>query len=156
MRPPLHVFVPTNRSYDSSRNRGKPRGMDGLNEIIRQNRASRYAGADAERENLLHCAGFVLAEMRRAGYAPMTEADRQRCQVYVTVVEPHDRRDVANVLGGVLKYVLDALTARNVNGVGAIWDDNTRWMPRLVPRIRIDPRHVGVDITVIPLEEKDE
>ena len=55
--------------------------------------------------------------------------------------------------GGVLKYALDALTARNKSGAGAIWDDNTRWMPKLVPSIRIDPDKPGIEITVIPLEE---
>ena len=156
MRPPLHVFIPTNRAYSSERNWGKPAPMDGLNEIIGQNRTNRYVAADAERENLLHCARFIRAAMHKAGYAPMTKEDRRKCQVFVTVVEPHDKRDVPNVFGGVLKYALDALTARNGNGTGAIWDDNTRWMPRMVPSIRIDPTSPGIEITVIPLEEADE
>ena len=153
MRPKLNVFVPTNRAYMSERNWGKPRGMDGLNEIIDSNRANKDYGAAKERENIMWCARFIRAAMRKAGYAPMTNADRQRCQVYITVIEPHDRRDVPNVFGGVLKYALDALTARNKNGTGAIWDDNTRWMPRVVPRIRIDPQNPGIEITVIPLED---
>lgn len=153
MRPPLHVTIPTNRAYDSERNWGKPRGMDGLNELISQNRTNKYFGADKERENVMWCARFVRQAMRAAGYVPMTSANRQRCHVYVTVIEPHDQRDVPNVYGGVLKYALDALTTRNKHGAGAIWDDNTRWMPKLVPSIRIDPRNVGLEITVIPLEE---
>lgn len=153
MRPSLHVTIPTNRAYDSERNWGKPRGMDGLNELISQNRTNKYFGADKERENVMWCARFVRQAMRAAGYAPMTSANRQRCHVYVTVIEPHDQRDVPNVYGGVLKYALDALTTRNKHGSGAIWDDNTRWMPKLVPSIRIDPRNVGLEITVIPLEE---
>ena len=153
MRPPLHITIPTNRAYTSERNWGKPAPMDGLNEIIRQNRTNKYVAAEAERDNLLHCARFIRAAMHKAGYAPMTKADRQRCQVYVTVIEPHDQRDVPNVFGGVLKYALDALTARNENGVGAIWDDNTKWMPRMVPSIRIDPKNVGIEITIIPLED---
>lgn len=153
MRPALHVTIPTNRAYTSGRNWGKPKGMDGLNEIISQNRTDRQFGARKERENVMWCARFVRQAMRQAGYAPMTEADRQRCLVYVTVIEPHDQRDVPNVYGGVLKYALDALTARNKHGTGAIWDDNTRWMPKLVPSIRMDPQHVGIEITVIPLED---
>ena len=153
MRPPLHITIPTNRAYDSERNWGKPRGMDGLNELISQNRTNKYFGADKERENVMWCARFVRQAMQAAGYAPMTSANRQRCHVYVTVIEPHDQRDVPNVYGGVLKYALDALTTRNKHGAGAIWDDNTRWMPKLVPSIRIDPRNVGLEITVIPLEE---
>ena len=153
MRPVLRITIPTNRAYTSERNWGKPKGMDGLNEIISQNRADKDYGAAKERENVLWCARFVRQAMRTVGYAPMTEANRQRCHVYVTIVEPHDQRDVPNVFGGVLKYALDALTARNKHGVGAIWDDNTKWMPKLVPSIRIDPRNVGVEITVIPLED---
>ena len=153
MRPPLHVTIPTNRAYTSQRNWGKPKGMDGLNEIISQNRTNRDYAAAKERENVLWCARFIRQAMRAAGYAPMTEADRQRCNVYVTVIEPHNQRDVPNVYGGVLKYALDALTARNRNGCGAIWDDNTQWMPSMVPQIRVDPKNVGIQITVIPLEE---
>ena len=153
MRPVLRITIPTNRAYTSERNWGKPKGMDGLNEIISQNRTDKDYGAAKERENVLWCARFVRQAMRAAGYAPMTEASRQRCHVYVTIVEPHDQRDVPNVFGGVLKYALDALTARNKHGVGAIWDDNTKWMPKLVPSSRIDPRNVGVEITVIPLED---
>ena len=152
MRPPLHVFIPTNRAYESRRNYGKPRGMDGLNELIAQNRANRYFAAKRERENVTWCARFVRQAMRVAGYAPMTVSDRCRCYVYVTIVEPHDLRDVPNVIGGVLKYTLDALTARNAHGTGAIWDDNTKWMPKLVPSIRIDQTNPGLEITVIPLE----
>lgn len=154
MRPTLHVYIPTNRAYTSARNWGKPKGMDGLNELIAQNRTDKHHGARKERENVMWCARFARQAMRVAGYAPMTESDRQRCEVHVTVIEPHDQRDVPNVFGGVLKYALDSLTARNKNGTGAIWDDNTRWMPRLVPSIRIDPHCVGLEITVIPLEEE--
>ncbi len=152
MRPPLRVSIPTNRAYESARNWGKPKGMDALNEIIDSNRANRHKGARLEKENLLHCARFIRSAMAQAGYAPMTEEDRCKCHVYVTVIEPHDRRDVPNVYGGVLKYALDALTARNPDGCGAIWDDNTRWMPKLVPRIRIDHDHPGIEMVVIPLE----
>lgn len=155
MRPPLHVTIPTNRAYTSERNWGRPKGMDGLNELIDQNRANAHYGAKKERENVMWCARFIRQAMRAAGYAPMTEADHQRCHVYVTVIEPHDRRDVPNVYGGVLKYALDALTARSKRGAGAIWDDNTQWMPKLVPSIRIDPSSVGLEITVIPLESAE-
>ena len=156
MRPVLRVFIPTNRAYESKRNWGKPKGMDGLNEIISQNRTDKNVGAAIERQNLIWCTRFIKAAMRKAGYERMTDADRQRCNVYVTIIEPHDQRDVPNVYGGVLKYALDALTARNKNGAGAIWDDNTKWMPKLVPSIRIDPKNPGIEITVIPLEDSYE
>lgn len=154
VRPILHVSIPTNRAYTSERNWGKPRGMDGLNEIIDQNRANKNVGAAKERENVTWCARFVRQAMRAAGYAPMTKADRQRCIVYVTVIEPTDSRDVPNVYGGVLKYALDALTARNKRGTGAIWDDNTKWMPKLIPSIRISKSNPGIEMTIVPLEDE--
>jgi hypothetical protein len=54
----------------------------------------------------------------------------------------------------VSKYALDALTATNEYRAGAIWDDNTMWMPQFIPSIRIDPDNPGIQITVIPLEEE--
>lgn len=155
MRPTLHVTIPTNRAYDSKRNWGKPKGMDGLNELIEQNRTNKYYGASKERENVMWCARFVRQAMRVAGYAPMTRADRCRCHVLITVVEVHGERDVPNVYGGVFKYACDALTARNKYGAGAIWDDNSNWMV-LTPKIRIDPSNPGIEIIVIPLEESNE
>ena len=155
-RPPLHVWIPSNRTYESRRNRGKPAPMDGLNEMRGSDRAGKYVGANRERRNLEHCAWHVKVAMVKAGYAPMTVQDRCKCHVYMTIVEPHDRRDVPNVMGGVPKYALDALTARNKGGVGAIWDDNTHWMPKFVPTIRIDPERPGIEFTIIPLEVDDQ
>lgn len=155
MRKPFTVFIPSNRAYSSKRNWGKPAPMDGLNEIIAQNRANRDYAARAERENVQHCARFVRTAMHLAGYAPMTEGDRCKCIVRVRVYEPHDQRDVPNVYGGVLKYAMDALTARNKNGVGAIWDDNSKWMSLSVLPIAIDPINPGIEITITPLEDQE-
>lgn len=155
MRPPLHITIPTNRAFTSKRNWGKPKGMDGLNELVAQNRANRYYGARKERENVLWCARFIRQEMRRVGYAPMSEKDRCKCYVRIQIFEPNADRDVPNVYGGVLKYLCDALTARNKSGVGAIWDDNSKWM-QLSVSIRIDPQRTGAAVTVIPLEDRNE
>lgn len=153
MRPSLHVKIPTNRAYDSKRNWGKPKGMDGLNELVAQNRANRYYGARKERENLLWCARFIRQEMQRVGYKPMSESDRCKCYVRILIYEPSADRDVPNVLGGVLKYACDALTTRNQSGVGAIYDDSSKWM-QLSTQVIVDPTQVGLNITVIPLEDK--
>jgi hypothetical protein len=91
--------------------------------------------------------------MTKQRYWRMTVTDRCRAIVRMTVVEPHDRRDVPNVIGGAAKYVLDALTATNGNGAGAIWDDDSRWLAQFVPSIRIDPENPGIEVTVIPLED---
>ena len=153
-RPPLRIWIPSNNTYQSERNWGKPAPVDGLNEIIKSNRTNKYAGAVRERENVLHCAWHVRQAMVKQHYRCMTAEDRCRAMVYMQIVEPHDRRDVPNVIGGVSKYALDALTATNEYGAGAIWDDNTKWMPQFIPSIRIDPDNPGIQITVIPLEEE--
>lgn len=143
----LRVFVPTNRAYESERNWGRPAPMDGLNEIIDTNRANMHAGARRERENVQHVARFVRAAMRRQGWRRMTMETRRRCVVRMEIVEPHDRRDVPNVIGGVSKYALDALTATNPNGCAAIWDDKPKWLD-FHPTISIDPKGPGIDIQI--------
>ena len=144
----LHVFVPTNRAYTSERNWGRPAPMDGLNEIVDSNRANRYEGAKVERENVTHVASFVRSAMRKAGWRRMTMETRRRCVVRMEIVEPHDRRDVPNVIGGVSKYALDALTATNPNGCGAIWDDKVKWV-EFHPTVVIEPGSPGIYITII-------
>lgn len=148
MRKRITFFVPSNRSYDD----GRPRAMDGLNEIIRQGRTNRYYGAECERQNLEWVAWYALQAMRKANYQPMTKSDRQRCDVLMTFVEVNDSRDVANVIGGCSKYALDALTARHRLGVGAIWDDSSKWLREFVPQITIDKSNPGIWITIQPLE----
>lgn len=151
MRSTLRIWIPTNRAYHSKKNWGKPAPMDGWNELRNSDRTHRQAGADREREDVLWCARFIRSAMNLVGYEPMTEDDRQQCAVTIEVVEPHDRRDVPNVLGGVSKYVCDALTARNRHGVGAIWDDNSKWMPCFNLSVSVDPQSPGVGVTVIPI-----
>lgn len=150
-RRPLHIWIPSNRRYKG----GKPAPMDGMNELIGQSRSHRHAGGRIERENVEHCAGYVRLAMIQQRYRRMTYTDRCRAMVFMTIVEPHNRRDVANVIGGVSKYALDALTARNEHGAGAIWDDNTAWLKKFTPSIRIDPDNPGIEITVIPIEEAE-
>lgn len=152
-RKALHIWIPTNREYKSVKNRGKPAPMDGLNEIISSNRTGAQVGARRERENVEWCAWFIKRAMLDQHYEPMTEQDRAPVFVYLTVIEPNARRDVSNIIGGVSKYTLDALTARNKRGVGAIWDDSAQWVKKFVPNIRIDPAKPGIEITVVPLED---
>ena len=44
MRTPLRVWIPTNRSYANR----SPKGMDGWNEIVRQNRKGKDFAAKCE------------------------------------------------------------------------------------------------------------
>lgn len=144
----LYVWVPSNRRGRD----GAPRAMDGLNEIIADNRANKYNGARIERENVEWVTWYVMQAMNRQHWQPMLDKDKAvPCKVLVTFVETSDRRDVANVFGGGLKYTLDALTRAQgrKGGAGAIYDDSVRWLSEVVPSIRIDPMNPGIEITVI-------
>lgn len=93
----LHVWIPSNRKYDD----GRPKAMDGLNEIIADNRAHKNKGARVERENVMWCAWYILQAMRNQNWAPMNTKDRASpVRIFITFVEVHDRRDVPNVIGG--------------------------------------------------------
>ena len=151
-RSTLTIFIPSNRTAAN----GKPAPMDGLNEIIADNRTSLFVGSRVEKENVEWCAWHIRAAMNKAKYRPMTLDDRQVCDVHICVHEVSRRRDVSNVYGGVFKYALDALTGRHKYGAGAIWDDNSKWLRYISPSIVIDPANPGIEITVIPLEVKHE
>ena len=150
----LHVWIPSNRTYKD----GRPKAMDGLNEIIHDNRAHRNKGASMERENVEWCAWYILQAMRQQQWAPMQTTDRAApVRVFITFVEVDERRDVSNVIGGGLKYALDALSRPRGGKVGAsaIYDDSSKWLTRLVPSIRVDPLKPGIDITVVREIQED-
>ena len=144
----LHVWIPSNRTYGD----GRPKAMDGLNEIIDSNRADRHMGARIERENVEWCAFFIIRAMRRQKWAPMRTKDTATpAKVYITFVEANRKRDVPNIYGGGLKYALDALTRIQGGkfGSAAIYDDSVAWLKECVPSIRVDKKKPGIEITVI-------
>ena len=143
----LRVWIPSNRTYDN----GRPKAMDGLNEIIDSNRAHRHKGARVERENVEWCAHYIILAMRRQKWAPMrTRETAVPARVRITFVETGRRRDVPNIYGGGLKYVLDALTRAQGKKVGsaAIYDDSVAWLAECMPSIRVDKNRPGIEITV--------
>ena len=144
----LHVWIPSNRTYDD----GRPKAMDGLNEIISDNRTHRNKGARIEQENVSWCAWYILQAMRQQHWAPMKTKD-MACpvRIFITFVEVHDRRDVPNVIGGGLKYVLDALSRPRgtKGGAAAIYDDSRKWVKRIVPSIDVNPLNPGIELTVV-------
>jgi len=150
----LRIWIPSNRTYDN----GRPKAMDGLNEIIAANRSGYQVGAALERENVEWCYFFIKRAMGRQGWRPMQEkADAVPCEVLITFVEANYRRDISNIYGGGCKYVLDALTrtrydkAKRVTklGAAAIYDDSVRWLTDCTPMVRVDPKNPGIDVTVI-------
>ena len=150
----LKIWIPTNRYYDD----GRPKAMDGLNEIIDANRTDKYVGAALEKEDIEWCYYFAKRAMRSQGWHPMQErADAVPCKVLITFVEANRRRDVPNIYGGGCKYVLDALTRTRYDksgkvtklGAAAIYDDSVRWLAKCVPDVRVDPKKPGIEVTVI-------
>ena len=153
MSEPLRVWIPSNRTYRD----GRPKAMDGLNELIDANRADRQVGARVERENVEWCRYFAVRAMRDQGWAPMQEkSDAVPCRVHIAFVEANRRRDVSNIYGGGCKYVLDALTRTRHDrhgrvtkiGAGAIYDDSVRWLTSCETAVRVDAKRPGIDITV--------
>lgn len=152
MRTPLHIWIPTNRAYDD----GSPKGMDGWNEILAANRKGKRVGARNERENVCWCAWYIKQAMLEWDWEPMRDKEKAtRCHLVITFFEPNARRDVPNIYGQT-KYAIDALTARHKYGAGAIYDDSQRWLhPKIDMRVVTHPEHVGISITVIPLEDEE-
>ena len=129
-----------------------PKAMDGLNEIIADNRAHRNKGARIERENVEWCAWYILQAMRQQHWAPMKTKDMAYpVRIFITFVEVNNNRDVPNVVGGGLKYVLDALSRPRGGKVGAsaIYDDSSKWLIRVTPTIDVNPLAPGIELTVV-------
>ncbi len=143
----LHVWIPSNRKYKS----GKPKGMDGLNEIINHNRTNRHVGAAEERKNVTWCVGFIRQAMREQRWPPMNSKDSSvPVTVSIVFVEANNRRDIPNIIGGGLKYTLDALSRPRgkKDGASAIYDDSREWLREIKTKVETDPDNPGVDITV--------
>lgn len=150
----LKVWIPTNRRYDD----GRPKAMDGLNEIIDANRSGYQVGAALEKENVEWCYFFIVRAMHDQRWAPMTERARAvPCEVRITFVEANRKRDVSNIVGGGCKYVLDALSRTRHDrhgkvtklGAAAIYDDSVRWLTSCKTDVQVNPKKPGVQVTVI-------
>lgn len=147
----LGVRIPSNRTFAN----GKPKAMDGLNEIIKHDRTHRIMGARIERENVEWCAWHIRQAMVQQHWQPMlTKEDAVPVGLYITFVEANARRDVPNIIGGGLKYVLDALSRPRGTkiGTGAIYDDSPKWLVEIRPKIEIDPERPGIGLTLVRYE----
>lgn len=146
--PSLRFFVPTNR-LDK---RGRKAPLDGLNELVRADRAGWRYGSVRKRENGQNAEAACLAAMAEQGW----ECPDCKCVVTMTFVEPHARRDPDNVYGGA-KYILDGITERRGSrtyGAGAIHDDSRKYMKLVLdPDILVDKDAVGCWVTI---ETEDE
>lgn len=146
----LEFFVPTNRV---SKN-GRKRGLDGLNEIVRQCRGNRVIAAKRKIENETWVARFASEAMQDSGWSARDCLNT----VILTFIEPDTRRDDDNVFGAA-KFILDALcepSGRNhLHGCGAIVDDDP-FHCALIPR-RGDPdrENPGVRVKIIREEAQD-
>lgn len=148
----MGVRIPSNRTFAN----GRPKAMDGLNEIIKHDRTHRNMGARIERENVEWCAWHIKQAMVQQHWQPMlTKEDAVPVGLYITFVEANARRDVPNIIGGGLKYVLDALSRPRGSkiGTGAIYDDSPRWLVEVHPRIEIDPEAPGIALLLVRKEQ---
>jgi len=154
----LHVWIPTNRAYDD----GRPKAMDGLNELIDSNRTDRQMGARVEKDNVEWCTFFIRRAMHSQHWRPMQDKRHAKpCEVILEFVEANRRRDVSNIVGGGMKYVLDALTRTRYDrrgrvtkpGAAAIYDDSMRWLTNCTTWVRVDPRKPGIQVTVTMEDE---
>ena len=144
----LGVWIPSNRTFAN----GKPKAMDGLNEIIKHDRTNRFIGARIERENVEWCAWHIRQAMQRQHWKPMlTKEDAVPVGLRITFTEANARRDIPNIIGGGLKYVLDALSRPRGTkiGTGAIYDDSPKWLVEIQPRIEVDPERPSNSLLLV-------
>jgi hypothetical protein len=146
----LVVWVPSNRKYED----GRPRAMDGINELIAKSRTGYNVGAAAEKNDVRWCKYNIMRAMAQQGWKPMRfKEDAFAVDVHLKLVETNTRRDVPNIIGGAFKYVFDALSRpRAGNGVkdgaSAIYDDSQKWLKGITWEIEVDPSDPGIEITV--------
>jgi hypothetical protein len=89
--------------------------------------------------------------MEAAGWEPYLEPESSSpCRVSLTLVEANSRRDVPNVVGGALKYALDAVTRprRGKGGAAAIYDDSPRWLSDVSVRVEVDADGPGMWVEI--------
>ena len=143
----LEFFIPSNRQGKN----GRKKGMDGMNEIVKQSRAN-SAWANIRKEaNEMHCAAYARSAMRVDGWKT------RDClhTVILEFIEPDTRRDDDNIFAGA-KYVLDSLCKPQVgekrtihkNGCGAIPDDDPMHACLLCKRGKEDRNNPGIKVTI--------
>ena len=144
----LEFFVPSNRMDK----RGRKKGMDGMNEIVKQSRTKAAWANIQKNKNEQWIAGYARAAMHKAGWKT------RNClhTVILTFIEPDMRRDDDNVFAGA-KFVLDALCKPVVgdkrtvhrNGCGAVPDDDPMHVCLLCRRGDPDVENPGVRVKII-------
>lgn len=144
----LEFFVPTNRHGKN----GAKRGMDGMNDIVRQSRGKAVYANIRKCENEQHVARYAREAIEEQGW----ECKDTLHTVVLTFIEPDERRDDDNVFAG-SKYVLDALCEpqgtekRRIhsNGAGAIPDDDPLHVCLLCQRGKPDRNNPGIMVKII-------
>lgn len=151
----LRIWIPSNRVYEEGPNKGKPKAMDGFNELIDSNRSDKYKGARIEKENVEWCAWYVKKSMRQQHWQPVYIAKgAKKVRVAIRFVEANGRRDYSNIIAG-SKYVLDALTRPRGGkpGAAAIYDDSPKWIVDTQFAVDINPKRPGIEVIVEEVTE---
>lgn len=92
-----------------------PERLPGLNELIAENRKSKYAGAELKK----------YADTLVSIYARSLKPMDKPCVIRITFTEPNHKRDIDNIYSGA-KFVLDGLRY-----AGILQDDSQRWVTDL-------------------------
>lgn len=117
-----------------------PGQLPGLNELIKKDRANRYAGAALKKESTNLCAACIMAARIRppAAFPVM---------VLIRWVEPNGRRDPDNIASG-KKYILDALQA-----VGVLPNDGQKQICGFRDSFSVDPKDPRIEVVLIDSEK---
>lgn len=116
-----------------------PNRMPGLNEYISAMNRNRHIGNKMKQDNTDHTAWFFKG-IRQV---------KNPVIVQFLWHEPNDKRDPDNIVFA-KKFILDGIVK-----AGVLPDDNQRWILGLRDYIVVEPKNVGVWVTLIEKEQNN-
>ena len=103
--------------------------LPSLNEVINQNRANKYAGAQIKSQ---------LTQEMAWTFKPQAKALNEPCCVLITFYEPNRRRDIDNIHSAT-KFILDALV---MAGVGK--NDTQKYVTDVAHEVKLGKPQIEV------------
>ena len=109
--------------------------LDGLNEVIKQNRTSKFAGNETKQRNqkIVRC------------YIPWELCNREMkypVNIHLTFYEPNNKRDVDNVISS-QKFILDAMVQKKV-----IPNDSRKYVSQIIPLVYTDRQNPRIEVEI--------
>lgn len=108
----------------------------GMNEIISSNRYSRFAGAGQKKK----CTHSVISAIREAKLSPV---DSLPVKLELTFYEPNNRRDVDNIIGGGMKFIMDGIVK-----AGILPDDSRKYVTGYSAYVKTDKEKPRIEIEI--------